>query len=174
VAAAGKSRRGAGVAGVVARLHQPVEPATPPPGRRVVFELVKVVPVPPDVVWQRLTDWPRHAEWIPATRVAVDPEHPDRFVAWTGFGPASLEDRMQADELHFEAGHGRGHVTKLGPVLGGEAVFSVAPGLAPGSTVVHWREDITVPFLPRILAPVAGFVGRATFGLALRRLARRR
>ena len=63
-------------------------------------------------------------------------------------------------------------VEKLGPLLGGQADFSVTP-TAEGSRVI-WREDITVRRLPRLLAPVAAQVGALGFRLAMWRLRRRR
>ena len=61
-------------------------------------------------------------------------------------------------------------VEKLGPVLGGGAGFTVR---ADGSgSVIDWREDVTVPYLPKFFAPVGAFFGRIGFQLALRSLAK--
>lgn len=141
------------------------------PGTRVVFELSRVVPLPPEQAWHRLTDWAGHGEWIPMTRVEVDPADPNRFVAWSGVGPLMLEDRMHAIEQHFDGRAGQCRVHKLGPILVGEAEFAVWPGLRPDSSIVHWREDVSVPVLPRFLAPLAAWVGRVLFSQALARMA---
>jgi hypothetical protein len=61
-------------------------------------------------------------------------------------------------------------VEKLGPVLGGSAGFTVR---ADGTgSVLDWREDVTVPYLPAFVAPVGAFFGRIGFQLALRSLAK--
>jgi hypothetical protein len=61
-------------------------------------------------------------------------------------------------------------VEKLGPVLGGTAGFTVR---SDGSgSVLDWREDVTVPYLPAFVAPVGAFFGRIGFKLALRSLAK--
>jgi len=139
---------------------------------RVSFEVCRVVPMSSQRAWERLIDWGSHGEWIPATRVDVDPQDPDRFVAWSGIGRLALEDRMHSLEQHFDGTAGRCRVAKLGPVLIGEAEFSVTPGLTPGTAVVHWREDVTMKRLPRLLSPVAARVGAVLFAQAIGRLAR--
>jgi hypothetical protein len=63
-------------------------------------------------------------------------------------------------------------IAKLGPVLVGEAEFSVSVGLGSGSAVVQWREVVEVPDLPRFLAPVAAWIGQRLFTAALGRMAR--
>jgi hypothetical protein len=42
----------------------------------------------------------------------------------------------------------RARIAKLGPVLVGEAEFSVSAGIAAGSAVVQWREVVSVPPSP--------------------------
>ena len=55
-------------------------------------------------------------------------------------------------------------------MLGGGAGFTVR---ADGTgSMIEWREDVTVPYLPGFLAPIGAFVGRIGFGLALRSLAK--
>jgi hypothetical protein len=122
--------------------------------------------------WGMLTDWPGHADWIPMTRVEVDAADPARFTAWSGLGRLALEDRMRAVDATFDGTTGTCRVEKLGPVLHGEAEFSVRPGPNTGSSVVHWREEVTVPHLPRVFAPLAAAVGRVLFGKSLARMAK--
>ena len=144
--------------------------SAPRKGTRVVFELDRTVALPVDEAWRRLCDWAGHSDWIPMTRVEVDPADPASFTAWTGLGKLSLPDRMRADVQSFDGTTGHCHVHKLGPVIVGEAEFTVAPGSGPGTTVVTWREDVTVPKMPRFLAKPVGWVSAQLFGLSLRRM----
>ena len=79
---------------------------------------------------------------------------------------------MRLIERTFDENGGRARIAKLGPVLVGEATFSVMAGIAPGSAVVQWREVVEVPHLPRLLAPVAAWIGKCLFGMSLGRMAR--
>jgi hypothetical protein len=145
----------------------------------VRFELSRRFDVPARTLWDELVDWPAHGAWIPAT--SIEGEHGDptpptavgyTFTAWTGFRPVALEDRMRVTRCDWDdaAQVGVCDVEKLGPVLGGAAGFTVRASGA-GSTI-DWREDVTVPYLPGFLAPVAAFFGRIGFQLALRSLAK--
>jgi hypothetical protein len=135
-------------------------------------------------VWDELIDWPGHGAWIPATRVE---SHSDgaptdvgyTFTAWTGVRPLALEDRMQVTACAWDDDTKTGSCTvdKLGPVLHGEAGFTVRPAASTTTTdgrgaTIEWREDVTVRFLPRLLSPIATIVGRLGFTMALRSLAR--
>lgn len=130
----------------------------------------------PEYVWRELIDWEGHAEWIPATRVAVHSHEPTaigaEFTAWSGYKPLVLEDRMRVDALQWndEGRNGYCRVHKLGPVLTGEASFTVEPS-GSGSTMV-WVEDVAVPYLPQLFAPIAARLGIAGFRLGMRRLAK--
>lgn len=144
-----------------------------PSGALVTFDVVKVLPLSPAESWRRLSDWKGHGAWIPLTRMQVNGDDPSHFTAWSGVGPIQLEDRMHASATSFDGSHGEARVEKLGPVLVGHAVFSVAPGHVDGTSVVHWYEEVRVRHLPRFLVrPVA--VGSAWFfGTSLRRMVRR-
>jgi hypothetical protein len=141
-------------------------------GATVAFSLDRTLNLEPETAWRMLADWDGHADWIPMTRVKVDETDPTRFTAWSGLGPLALEDRMHAVESEFDGSSGRCLVEKLGPVLVGEAEFTVRPGPTPGTATVGWREEVGVPHLPRFLAPVAGALGRVLFGRSLRRMER--
>lgn len=138
----------------------------------VAFELSRIVPMTPELAWQCLIDWRSHGEWIPLTRVEIDAADPDRFTAWSGIGRLALEDRMQLIERIDDESGRRARIAKLGPVLVGEAEFAVSAAITPGSAVVQWREVVTVPYLPRVLAPVAAWIGQRLFTMALGRMAR--
>lgn len=128
------------------------------------------------VVWDELVDWPAHADWIPATRVEVAPGDPQavggEFTAWTGIGRLSLEDRMRVTAIDWDDERGAGScaVDKLGPILTGEARFTVRPD-GVGATL-EWTEDVDVKYLPALLAPVAARIGAAGFKLGMGKLAR--
>ena len=148
-------------------------PSTTRRGSRVVFDVSRVVGLDAQRTWDLLTDWAGHADWVAMTTVDVDPDDPRRFTAWSGpTRRLALEDRMLAVEQHFDAatGNGRCLVHKLGPVLIGEAEFTVTPGTAPGTTVVQWRESIHVPYLPSPLTGIVGRLGAVFFGRGLVRM----
>jgi len=152
--------------------------AAPPPtpdrgGSRVVFSLSEELPLTPRQAWDRLVDWGTHGEWIPMTRVDVDPADPNRFVAYSGARPLVLEDRMHATSLDFDGERGEGHVDKLGPVLVGTATFTVVPGPTEGTCLVGWTEDVHVPHLPGFAAGLVGTLGRQMFAVAIKRMAKR-
>jgi hypothetical protein len=147
-------------------------PASTRRGASVAFSLERTLEIEPAVAWSMLTDWGGHADWIPMTRVEVDPADPARFTAWSGLGALALEDRMRATESEFDGSTGRCLVEKLGPVLVGEAEFTVRPGPTPGTATVAWREEVGVPHLPRFLAPAAAAVGKVLFGQSLNRMAK--
>jgi len=140
----------------------------------VRFEVRTSFDAPPRRVWDAMIDWRGHAAWIPATRVVV----PDgdatavgaEFTAFTGYGPATLEDHMRIARCTWDATTSRGdcEVTKLGPVLRGRASFTVAP--EGSGSVVTWLEDVVVPRLPGFAAPVVAKLSAAGFRLGMRRL----
>ncbi len=142
----------------------------------VRFEVVVDFDAAPTPVWEALIDWKGHEDWIPATRVEVDSADPAQvgatFTAWTGYGPLTLEDRMEVVENDWRENDRRGscQVEKLGPLLFGRAGFTVEPH-GSGSRVT-WFEDVTVKHLPRPLAPVASRVGALGFRFGMSRLRR--
>ena len=142
-------------------------------GTRVFFQLSKTIPISPERAWDRLSDWSTHGEWIPMTRMEVDPADPNRFTAWSGLGKLALEDRMQVVATSTDTETKTCRVAKLGPVLVGEAEFAVSPASTPGHAVIQWREDVSVPYLPSFLAPVAAALGKALFGASIKRMAKK-
>lgn len=131
---------------------------------------------PPRVVWDELVDWKGHEAWIPATRVEIDGDDPTAvgttFTAWTGYGPLALEDRMQVAVCDWSDADERGEceVTKLGPVLQGRAGFTVSAHRSGAR--VEWVEDVAIRWLPKLLAPVATWIGSTGFKFGMRRLRR--
>ena len=145
-------------------------------GTPVRFTVEVEFDAPPREVWDQLVDWKGHEAWIPMTRVEVDGDDPtaigSTFVAWSGPGPLALEDRMRVDTCTWseDTRSGECEVAKLGPVLRGRAGFTVEP--SGGGSTVAWLEDVTVPHLPRFLAPVAAFAGSIGFRFGMWRLGR--
>jgi carbon monoxide dehydrogenase subunit G len=143
---------------------------------QVKFEVLQNFSAPAEQVWAELIDWQGHADWVPMTRVSVEPGDPTaigaRFTAWTGIGPLALKDQMQVSILNWDAATHSGtcEVTKIGPVLRGRAGFTVTP-TATGSEL-QWLEDVKVPVAPQFLAPVFARLGIIGFRQALRKLAK--
>jgi hypothetical protein len=110
------------------------------------------------------------------THVDVDVNNPDVFTAWSGPGASgwgrrfALEDRMQAITTEFDAGYGHCVVHKLGPTLQGVAQLTVSPGPVPGTTSIHWHENVTVRRLPTFLSSLTGTISTALFNMALGRM----
>ncbi|MFI6517339.1 SRPBCC family protein [Spirillospora sp. NPDC050679] len=126
--------------------------------------------VPADVLFSVLTDWPRHAEWMPFTRAEGGHEVGGRLEAWTGVGPVGFLDIMVITD--WRPGR-RVAVRHTGRVVRGEAWFKITEESGGGSRIV-WAERVDLPLGPLGRAGwlVAGPVVRAFMGLGLRRLAR--
>ncbi|MFH9551592.1 SRPBCC family protein [Streptomyces sp. NPDC051445] len=143
----------------------------------VIFQLERTVPLSPDEAWRRLTEWSRHGDAVPLTRVGALPPGPTRegtvIVARTGLGPLAFDDRMEVTEwqppAHDEPGRCR--LDKRGRVVRGWARIEVGPGPGGRARVV-WREEVRVRFLPSLFDPLLGAAARAVFGRAVNRLLR--
>lgn len=131
---------------------------------------------PSRTVWDEMIDWPSHANWIPATRMEVDSDdfkvEGATFTGYTGYWKLTLVDRMRISALGWDEATTRGscEVDKLGPVLRGRAGFVVAPD-GDGSSV-EWFEQVTVPYLPKFLAPVVSRLSALGFAFGMRSLAK--
>lgn len=123
---------------------------------------------PPERVFEVLTDWPRHAEWMPFTRAEGGREAGAALEAWTGIGPVGFLDTMVITD--WRPGE-RVAVRHTGRVVRGEAFFQVTPVDGGGSRVV-WAERVDLPLgvLGRAGWLVAGPLVRAFMGVGLRRL----
>jgi len=130
-----------------------------------------------DHVWDRLTDWPTHAAWIPNTVVTVTKGTNGigtEFVGITRIGPLRLDDPMTVSELQTpRAGRASCTITKTGSVLGGTAGF-VLTAVDDSTTRLDWFEDIHLK--PRGLfwwtAPFILAIGTIAFRSALKAFAR--
>lgn len=135
---------------------------------RVALHAEMVSSAPPGRVFDVLTDWPRHAEWMPLTRAEGGGEVGDEVRAWTGVGPIGFLDTMVITDWRPGSRVATRHT---GRVVRGEAWFEVVPE-GTGSRVI-WAERLDLPFgaLGRAAWLAAGPVAAAFLRLALRRLA---
>ncbi|MBX9393889.1 SRPBCC family protein [Streptomyces sp. TRM72054] len=143
------------------------------------FLLERTAPLPPPEAWRRLTDWPRHGDVVPLTRVTVltpAPTHEGTvFVARSGLGPLAFDDRMEVTvwQPPTDDAPGRCRLEKRGRVVRGWAEIEVRPG--PGGRAhVVWREELRVRLLPPFLDGALERAARAVFGRAANRLLRGR
>lgn len=138
----------------------------------VAFSVSVPMRAPAHRVWEALVDWESHGKWIPATQSRVlegDGGLGSLFVAISGYGPLALVDRMRV--IDFDAAAMLAEVEKVGPFLGGTAGFTVRATGNEGCSV-DWHERVTVPMLPRFIAPVLAVIGARAFAWSLRRLQR--
>ncbi|GGX03824.1 SRPBCC family protein [Streptomyces chartreusis] len=142
------------------------------------FSLERTVPLPLPEAWRRLTEWPRHAEVVPLTRIRVTTPAPTHegthFVARSGLGPLSFDDPMEVTvwQPPSDDTPGRCRLEKRGRVMRGWAEIEVRPGPGGRARVV-WREELRVRFVPGALDAVVERTARFVFGRAVNRLLRR-
>jgi hypothetical protein len=123
------------------------------------------LPLDADRTYELLCNWDDHVRWVPLTRVVTHAPH--HFTAYTGAGPLRLKDEMVVTFRNDT--ERRVRIRKLGPVLTGEAGFSVRP-LDHTGCVVTWEEHIRVPVAPGFTAPLLRGLTCVLFRRALRRL----
>ncbi|WP_438294975.1 SRPBCC family protein [Streptomyces sp. HUAS TT7] len=143
-----------------------------------LFRIDRRTHLTPAEAWRRLTDWERHGDSVPLTRIIVRTPPPTGtgtlFVARTGLGPLGFDDPMEITRWQPPSGAGPGvcRLEKRGRAVTGWAEIEVGEA-APGSYVI-WREDLRVRGLPRALDGLAERAGRAVFGRAVKALLRDR
>ncbi|POX43679.1 Immediate-early protein 2 [Streptomyces sp. Ru71] len=141
------------------------------------FRLHRTAPLPLTEAWHRLTDWPRHGDVVPLTRVTVLTPSPTRegtvIVARTGLGPLGFDDRMEVTvwQPPTEDTPGLCRLEKRGRIVLGWAELEARPGPG-GRTRVEWREELRLRFLPTLADPVLAAAARGVFGRAVNRLLR--
>lgn len=134
------------------------------------FEIERLVAVPPQQVWDVITDWAGHARWIPLTTMRLD-QGPTRvgfsFAGLTGIGRVRFADVMRITDWAppTENGPGEFRLVKVGRLLAGWAEVSVHPVQGGEQTRLLWRENIVIRpvLLGRLLAPLADRVNKAMF-----------
>ncbi|MGV9248220.1 SRPBCC family protein [Streptomyces sp. NPDC003710] len=133
----------------------------------VLFRLERVVPLPVEQAWTRLTDWPRHGDVVPLTRVTVQTPAPTDvgtvFVARTGMGPLTFDDPMEVVGWRPPTWC---RLAKRGGLVTGWAEVEVHPHGDRHARVV-WREELAVRRLPGLFDPPLGWLARRMFGRAV-------
>lgn len=141
----------------------------------VLFTLERLTPLPADAAWHRLTDWPRHADVVPLTRVTVRTPPPTGegtvFVARSGVGALAFDDPMEVVVWRPPEGGEPGvcRLAKHGSFVTGWAeieVIEVRP-YGDGTSRVLWREDLRVRWLPEVFDRPLGWLARRMFGRAV-------
>ena len=142
------------------------------------FSFARTAPLPPAEAWRRLTEWPRHADAVPLTRVTVLTPAPTRegtrFVARSGVGPLAVDDVMEVTVWRPPVGDEPGlcRLEKRGRTVRGWAEIEVGPGPGGRSRVV-WREEVRFRFLPAVFDDLTARTARTVFGRAANQLLRR-
>ncbi|WP_042378253.1 hypothetical protein [Streptacidiphilus melanogenes] len=138
------------------------------------FLLRRTAPLTADECFERLTDWSRHGDRVPFTRVSATRGSGraagDVILARTVVGPFGFDDPMEI--VRFDPpGAGRAGLCRLekrGRVVRGWAEFRVRPATADdGRAEALWVEEIRVRGLPAAFDPVVAGVARLVFGRVL-------
>lgn len=124
-----------------------------------LFTLTRDVRLSPQEAWDRVTNWPRHADFVPLTTIR---KAEGGFVARTGIGILGFDDPMEIVEWRPPR-HCR--LEKRGSVVLGWAELTVEP-LGELSRVT-WKEEIRVRGVPRIFDPLTRAAGIRLFGRVL-------
>lgn len=143
-----------------------------------LFRVRRTTSLAPSEAWRRLTDWPRHGDAVPLTRVTVTTPPPagpgTELVARTGIGPLAFDDRMEVTVWRppREGGGGRCRLEKRGRLVRGWAEIEVAPDPGgAGRTLIGWHEELRLPLpLPRPVDGLLARVARRAFARAVDRL----
>jgi hypothetical protein len=139
------------------------------------FLLARTVRLTPEECFDRVTDWPRHGDRVPFTRVSAT-RGPGRAVgdvilARTAVGPVGFDDPMETAAFEPPATGQAGlcRLEKRGRLVRGWAEFRVRPAAdnGTGSTQVLWVEEIRVRGVPAVLDPLVAGVARLLFGRVL-------
>ena len=134
----------------------------------VVISIVRRTQLSAEEAWVRLTDWERHGEFIPLTRVSSAEPLQDRagsaFVARTSLGPFGFDDPMEVTFWQPPTAGNAGvcRVVKRGRIVLGWAALAVTPTRA-GSTV-SWQEAVSYRLVGDLFALPNRIVGRKLFG----------
>ena len=134
--------------------------------RRAVDEVVVTCSATAERVFDVLTDWRRHREWMPFTRAEGGTGVGVTVKGWTGLGPLGFLDTMTITE--WEPGR-RVAVAHTGRLVRGEGWFTTLP-LPGGGSAIRWGERLDPPLGP--LWPLASPAFRVFMRTGLRRLAR--
>ncbi|MEU6391137.1 SRPBCC family protein [Streptomyces sp. NPDC046939] len=134
--------------------------------------IVRETPLPAAEAWRRLTDWERHGDVVPLTRVTVTTPPPNAagtlFVARTGTRRIGFDDPMEVVAWQPPR---RCRLVKRGRVVTGWAEIEVR-ALGADASVVEWREELHVRGVPALADPLLAAAGRLMFGRTVNGLLR--
>ncbi len=111
---------------------------------RVTVQKTLPVAAPAQRLWDYVTDWPRHAEWIPLTRTETIGGQArgvgGRFRARSGIGPLGFWDPMTVTRWEeHEDGSGFVGVVHTGRLVKGDAEITVT-ALGADRSELGWVE----------------------------------
>ncbi|MEO3755905.1 SRPBCC family protein [Streptomyces sp. B6B3] len=138
------------------------------------FRVVRRSSLPAAEAWRRLTDWPRHGDHVPLTRVTAAPPGPTRpgtlVVARTGLGRLGFDDPMEVVrwEPPTDRAPGRCRLEKRGRVVTGWAEIEVRA--LDNRSEVAWHEEVQLGRAGRLsplLDPPTAWSARLVFGRLL-------
>lgn len=140
------------------------------------IRIIRRTRLAPSEAWWRLTDWERHAEQVPLTRMIIETAPPThvgtRFTARTGVAGITFDDPMEVTVWRppGDTSAGLVRLVKHGCAVRGWAEIEVRP--VPGGSEAEWREDLSLRGLPRLCDPLTAAAARFLFGRAMARLLR--
>ncbi|TGB08647.1 SRPBCC family protein [Streptomyces sp. MZ04] len=143
-----------------------------------LFRIDQESSLPSRDVWRRLTAWERHGDVVPLTRVVVRTPQPTGegtvFVAHTGLGRRiGFDDVMEVVVWHPPGspdGAGLCRLEKRGSFVTGWAEIEVSPRAGGTGSLITWREDLRVRWLPAVCDGALRVAARWMFGRAVEAL----
>lgn len=137
------------------------------------FVVVHDSPLSVSEAWARVTDWPRHGDYVPLTRIEVTSGPPGVgtvFTARTGWGRLGFDDPMEIVVWRppVDGAPGFCRIEKRGRAILGWAELTVEPRSIGSRTT--WREQARPAHLPGVADGVSRRAGRIVFGRVVRRL----
>jgi hypothetical protein len=132
------------------------------------FEVIRHTQLDAEVAWSRLTDWERHGDFIPFTKVALTGVIRDDvgagFVARTGIGPFHFDDPMDITVWQPPLWERPGlcEIHKRGRVVVGWAILTVAK--TDEGAMISWQEDARFRLAGPLLDVPNRIVGERIFG----------
>jgi hypothetical protein len=143
--------------------------------KRVRVEQRVEVGAPAAKLWSYITDWSRHGEWIPLTRVETVGGSArgvgGRIRAWSGIGPIGFWDPLTVTEWHEDAeGGGRAALVHTGRLVRGDAEITVT-ATGPEQSTLRWVEHFDLGRPGALGWRLGGRPMEQALGRALKRMA---
>ncbi|WP_409483324.1 hypothetical protein [Arsenicicoccus dermatophilus] len=134
------------------------------------------IPLPRELVRERLWCADRHTEEIPLTTVSTSgngrlDQVGAEILARTGWWPLAVDDRMLVLDVSCpEDGPWRYRIVKIGTVVRGSVDATLVPAEAGAATDLVWRQRVSVIGVPRWADPLTAAVARMAYASAIRRI----